>query len=65
MLARPQFYCREEDVGKPRAQACVQRLAELNQYVRVSLHTGEVTDDVIKRFQVRLCVDGNAPPWLL
>lgn len=52
---RLQFYCREADLGKSRADACVQRLAELNQYVRVSVHTGAVDETVLKRFQVRGC----------
>lgn len=35
-----QFYLNKDDVGKSRAQACVARLAELNQYVPVSLADG-------------------------
>lgn len=30
-----QYYLREESVGKPRAQACVARLQELNPHVQV------------------------------
>lgn len=30
-----QFYLTEEDIGKPRAGACVTKLAELNRYVSV------------------------------
>lgn len=29
-----QFYLTEKDIGKPRAAACVARLAELNRYVQ-------------------------------
>lgn len=31
-----QFYLKEQDIGKPRAAACVPKLAELNRYVSVS-----------------------------
>jgi len=30
-----QFYLSEADIGKPRAAACVTKLAELNRYVKV------------------------------
>jgi ubiquitin-activating enzyme E1 len=30
-----QFYLTESDLGKPRAAACVSKLAELNRYVKV------------------------------
>jgi len=34
-----QFYLNEADIGKPRAAACAARLAELNQYVPITVHT--------------------------
>jgi len=49
-----QFFLREADVGKPRGEVTVPRLAELNSYVPVTLleGEGEVTTDMIKKFQV-------------
>ncbi|KAJ3554773.1 hypothetical protein NM688_g2938 [Phlebia brevispora] len=51
-----QFFLREEDIGKSRAEACVPRLAELNSYVPVRNLGGqrgqEITVDMIKGFQV-------------
>lgn len=55
-----QFFLREEDIGKSRADACVPRLAELNAYVPVRNLGGkpgqEITVDLIQGFQaVVLC----------
>ncbi|CDO71302.1 hypothetical protein BN946_scf184908.g59 [Trametes cinnabarina] len=51
-----QFFLREEDVGKLRAEATLPRLAELNAYVPVRNLGGqagqEITVDMIKGFQV-------------
>ncbi|KAI8805595.1 hypothetical protein BJ742DRAFT_748592 [Cladochytrium replicatum] len=47
-----QFFLREEDVGKPRAAASLQRLAELNSYVPVRVLSGELTEEAISKFQV-------------
>ncbi|KAF5393762.1 hypothetical protein D9757_000269 [Collybiopsis confluens] len=51
-----QFFLREEDVGKPRAEVTVPRLAELNAYVPVRNLGGqagqEITVDLVKGFQV-------------
>ncbi|CEL98564.1 unnamed protein product [Vitrella brassicaformis CCMP3155] len=47
------FYLSEEDVGKKsRAQACLMKLAELNTYVSVNIHTGPITPDLLKNFNV-------------
>jgi hypothetical protein len=55
--ALPQFFLREEDVGKPRAAVTVPRLAELNAYVPVRDLGGKagqpVTVELIQGFQVR------------
>ncbi|KAJ3328789.1 hypothetical protein HDU76_009286 [Blyttiomyces sp. JEL0837] len=47
-----QFYLHKEDVGKPRAEACVARLAELNSYVPVSVLKAGLTDEALSNFQV-------------
>lgn len=49
---RHQFYLTENDVGSPRAHACVHKLAELNQHVSVHVHDGELSDDFIATFRV-------------
>jgi ubiquitin-activating enzyme E1 len=49
------FYASEADVGKPRADVVLPKLAELNQYVQVQVFKGELTDAVLKGFQV-VCV---------
>lgn len=53
-----QFYLTESDVGKPRAAACVAKLAELNNYVSVKVHDkAELTLDDIRHFQVVVAAD--------
>ena len=52
-----QFYLTEEDVGKNRADACKDKLQELNTSVAVSSSSAELTEDFLKRFQVGCCVD--------
>jgi len=47
-----QFYLFEEDVGKNRAQACAHRVAELNPYVEVNAHTGELETSFLTSFHV-------------
>ncbi len=49
----PKFFFREADVGKNCADVSAKRLAELNSYVKVEVQEGELTNDVIKKFQVR------------
>uniref|UniRef100_A0A6Q2YYV8 E1 ubiquitin-activating enzyme n=1 Tax=Esox lucius TaxID=8010 RepID=A0A6Q2YYV8_ESOLU len=47
-----QFYLREEDLGKNRAEVSQTRLAELNSYVPVVSYSGALTDDYLTQFQV-------------
>ncbi|GJE84100.1 ubiquitin activating enzyme [Phanerochaete sordida] len=58
-----QYFLRKEDVGKPRADVAVPRLAELNAYVPVRNLGGErgqeITVEMIKGFQVVVLT--NAP----
>jgi len=47
------FYLAESDVGKrSRAQASQEKLAELNPYVSVGVHSGPVTEEVLAGFTV-------------
>ncbi|CAM9877805.1 unnamed protein product [Pylaiella littoralis] len=52
-----QFYLTEADLGKPRAAACVAKLAELNRYVGVKTATGQVTESMLSSFQVVVMID--------
>ncbi|KAL1470966.1 hypothetical protein MTO96_040159 [Rhipicephalus appendiculatus] len=45
------FYLTEDCLGKNRAKACVDSLAELNSYVAVTAHTEPLTNDFLKRFR--------------
>lgn len=47
-----QFYLTEADIGKNRAVASCDKLAELNNYVRTSSYTGELTEDFLCKFSV-------------
>lgn len=48
-----QFYLSQEDLGKPRAQVTVGKLAELNPYVEVVQHSGAITKEFLASFRVR------------
>ncbi|KAJ3130581.1 hypothetical protein HK100_007942 [Physocladia obscura] len=52
-----QFYLQTSDIGKPRAQATVSRLAELNSYVPVSAFDGELTEQELLKYQVVVLTD--------
>ena len=52
-----QFFLTEADIGKPRAQACVDRLSELNPYVAVKVHPQPVTVDHLRGFAVVVVTD--------
>lgn len=54
-----QFYLGPADVGLPRAARCISKLAELNQYVRVSL-LDALTPEVAGRFHVVVAADQAA-----
>jgi len=47
-----QFYLRQEDIGQNRAEVTTPRLSDLNTYVPLSCHTGDLTEDFLKGFQV-------------
>eukprot|EP00045_Choanoeca_perplexa_P013386 m.151731 g.151731 ORF g.151731 m.151731 type:complete len:1007 (-) comp16344_c0_seq1:68-3088(-) len=54
-----QFFLREEDIGKNKAEVTCPRLAELNGYVPISMHQGELTDDFVAKFQVVVLCDSS------
>ncbi|KAG9332397.1 hypothetical protein JZ751_014495 [Albula glossodonta] len=47
-----QFYLREEDVGRNRAEVSQPRLAELNSYVPVAAYTGPLSEEYLTQFQL-------------
>ncbi|XP_076447725.1 ubiquitin-like modifier-activating enzyme 1 [Babylonia areolata] len=47
-----QFFLREEDIGKDRAEVCHPRLAELNSYVSVNNCTADLDEAFLSQFQV-------------
>jgi ubiquitin-activating enzyme E1 len=47
-----QFFLREDDLGKNRAEASKDRLSELNSYVQLEAATGPLTNDFVSKFQV-------------
>jgi len=52
------FFAKEEDVGKLKRSDCViKQLDELNPYVEVKAHTGKVTEEVLKEFDVVIFTD--------
>jgi ubiquitin-activating enzyme E1 len=50
-----QFYLTEEDVGQNRAEACKDKLQELNNAVAVSASSAELSAEYLGQFQVRCC----------
>lgn len=54
-----QYYLTEEDLGKNRAAACFERLAELNDSVQTSLHTEELTKEFVSGFDLVVLADST------
>ncbi|KAJ2852378.1 E1 ubiquitin-activating protein [Coemansia brasiliensis] len=52
-----QFFLHQEDIGQPRAQVTAPRLAELNQYVPVSVLDKELTPEEIAKFKCVVVTD--------
>ena len=55
-----QFFLRESDVGKAKAAVTQPRLAELNNYVPVDVHSGQLTPDFLGSFGI-VVVAGGVP----
>ncbi|XP_023561800.1 ubiquitin-like modifier-activating enzyme 7 isoform X2 [Octodon degus] len=47
-----QFFLSEKDLGKSRAEASQKRLAQLNEAVQVFIHRSDITEDLLRKFQV-------------
>ncbi|XP_012494082.1 PREDICTED: ubiquitin-like modifier-activating enzyme 7 isoform X5 [Propithecus coquereli] len=47
-----QFFLSEQDLGRNRAEASQEFLAQLNRAVQVFVHTGDITEDLLLDFQV-------------
>ncbi|KAG2392698.1 hypothetical protein C9374_011423 [Naegleria lovaniensis] len=56
-----QFYASEKDIGQNRAEVSLQQLKELNQYVPVKIHKGDLTEDFITQFAVVVFTDTHIP----
>ena len=54
-----QFFLREADLGKNRAEVTCPRLAELNTYVPVRFHKAKLTTDFLASFQVSVPLNTN------
>lgn len=54
-----QFFLREDDLGKNRAETIRDRLSELNTYVPITATSGDLADELIKEFQVVVLTNSN------
>ena len=52
-----QYYLSEQDLGKNRAEACMQKVRELNGYVRVHSSTENLTNSLLSHFTCVILVD--------
>ncbi|CAG0912219.1 unnamed protein product [Notodromas monacha] len=48
-----QFYLSADDIGKNRAEACIEQLGALNSYVHTDSYNGTLTDDFVSMFKAR------------
>lgn len=53
------FFLTESDIGKPRAQCCIAKLQELNSLVRVSVHQGKLTEELVGGMDVVVMTTAN------
>jgi len=53
------YYITQQDIGRNRAEASYQKLAELNNYVKVDTITRPLTPDFLKNYNVVILVDYN------
>lgn len=54
-----QFYLSEALIGQNRAEASCNQLSELNHYVPTTAYTGQLTEEILKKFRVVVLTDNN------
>ncbi|XP_052043274.1 ubiquitin-like modifier-activating enzyme 7 isoform X2 [Apodemus sylvaticus] len=54
-----QFLLTEESLGRSRAEASQAQLAQLNEAVQISVHKGDITEDLLRGFQVVVLTDSK------
>ncbi|KAM7064134.1 ubiquitin-like modifier-activating enzyme 7 isoform 1-T1 [Molossus nigricans] len=54
-----QFFLSEQDLARSRAEASRERVAKLNEAVQVCVHTGDITEDLLRDFQVVVLTASN------
>jgi len=59
------FYLKEEDIGKPRAAASLPSLKRLNERVTLTLHSGEITPNDVKQFNVIVLTNNSSRKKLI
>jgi ubiquitin-activating enzyme E1 len=55
-----QFYFTQADIGRNRSEVCVPRLAELNPYVSVLNHTGDLSTEFVEGFQAVVMTNNHS-----
>jgi len=54
-----QYFLREEHIGKNRAEVSAPQVSELNPYVRVDSHSGELDEALLSKYQVIVLTDSS------
>lgn len=54
-----QCFLSEESLGRNRAEASQAQLAQLNEAVQISVHSGDITEDLLQGFQVVVLTDSK------
>ena len=65
MLIHFQFFLREADLGKNRAEASLPRLVELNEYVSTTCTTEPVSTELVAKYNVVVLTDSSREEQLL
>jgi ubiquitin-activating enzyme E1 len=59
------YYITEQDIGKNRATTVLNKISELNNYVKVSAITNILTEEILKSYTIIVLVDYNLKDQLL
>lgn len=51
------FFLNESDIGKNRTECVRSKLAELNTYVPINIHTNEMNNEFLKKFEVIIILE--------